>query len=101
MLKLKYYILFGLVVWCTIYTNAQNCGFTITVPADMTICQESTISLNGQISGSYFSYEWSGTDGFYENSNLNPTTCVTQTTTYTLKVLSDPWIGFAEGSGMI
>jgi len=90
MLRYWTFLFFGLFTSCTLSLKAQNCGFTITVPQDMTICEESTISLNGQISGSYFSYEWSGTDGFYENSNLNPTTGVTQTTTYTLKVLSNP-----------
>ncbi len=90
MLRYWSFLYFGLFFCCSISLRAQNCGFTITVPSDMTICEESTISLNGQISGSYFSYEWSGTDGFYENSNLNPMTGVVQTTTYTLKVLSNP-----------
>lgn len=68
----------------------QNCGFTITVPQDITICEETDVVLNGNISGSYFGFEWIGTDGFYENADLTPSVSVSQTTTYTLKVYSNP-----------
>jgi hypothetical protein len=60
------------------------------VPQDITICEESSVVLNGLISGSYFGFEWSGTDGFYDDNNLSPSVFVTQTTTYTLSVLSPP-----------
>jgi CHU_C Type IX secretion signal domain len=69
---------------------AQECDFTITIPADITICEPSQIVLDGAISGDYFSFEWNGSDGFFTNSNLTPTTLVSLTTTYTLEVVSLP-----------
>lgn len=71
-------------------SNAQECDFTITIPADITICEPSQIVLDGAISGDYFSFEWNGSDGFFTNSNLAPTTLVSSTTTYTLEVVSLP-----------
>lgn len=71
-------------------STAQECDFTITIPTDITICEPSQILLNGVISGDYFSFEWNGSDGFYTNTNLTPTTFVSSTTTYTLEVVSLP-----------
>lgn len=84
------YCIFILLVMGIINLKGQNCGFTITVPQDITICEETDIVLNGNISGSYFGFEWSGTDGFFDDADLTPTVSVSQTTTYTLKVFSNP-----------
>ena len=71
-------------------STAQECDFTITIPADITICEPSQMVLDGSISGDYFSFEWNGSDGFFSNTNLTPTTFVSSTTSYTLEVVSLP-----------
>ena len=69
---------------------SQDCSVTISVPDDITICQPTTIALNGNIVGDYLSFEWKGTDGYYSNNNLNPSVNVAQSTTYTLVSYSVP-----------
>ena len=86
---LKHLIIF-VIVLIGLKGFSQDCGFTITVPQDITICEESDILLDGAISGTYFGFEWNGTDGFFENVDLTPTVTVSQTTTYTLTAFSNP-----------
>ena len=72
---LKHLIIF-VIVLIGLKGFSQDCGFTITVPQDITICEESDILLDGAISGTYFGFEWNGTDGFFENVDLTPTVTV-------------------------
>jgi hypothetical protein len=88
-LILKHFInLLILFIGSSIYS--QNCDFTISVPQDITICEESTVLLDGSIFGNYLSFLWTGTNGYSNSNNLTPSVFVDQTTTFTLKVLSDP-----------
>lgn len=88
-LIVKHYInLLILFLGTSIYS--QSCGFTITVPQDITICEPTSILLDGDISGNYTDFEWTSTNGYSNTSNLTPTVFVTQTTTFTLTALSPP-----------
>lgn len=84
---------------------SQNCDFTINVPQDITICEESSVLLDGSIIGNYLSFQWTGTNGYSNSNNLSPTVFVNQTTTFTLKALSDPSLNlivngdFSAGNG--
>ncbi|MBK8699322.1 MAG: hypothetical protein IPN29_07150 [Saprospiraceae bacterium] len=66
------------------HVNAQNCGFTISVPEDVTLCDENFVNLSGEISGPYLGFHWAGSNGYYNDVNLTPTVFVAETTTYTL-----------------
>ena len=72
--------------------DAQNCNFTITVPSDITLCEPSQVLLDGAIFGDYFSHEWNGSNGYLNTTNLTPTTFVSETTTFTLEVVSLPLV---------
>ncbi len=65
-------------------STAQNCNFTITVPDDITLCNEGFVNLNGQITGDYLTFHWNGSNGYYNDQSLNPNVWVTETTTFTL-----------------
>ena len=89
MQQLKFKFIFVLLAFMhNIY--CQNCNFTINVPQDVTICEEDNINLTGNIAGTYAGFEWKGTNGYSQSANLTPTVTVSQTTTYTLNVFSNP-----------
>jgi hypothetical protein len=69
---------------------AQDCNFSISMPQDITICAPGNVLIPADITGEYFSFEWTGSDGYANNTSLSPTVLVTQTTTYTLSVLGVP-----------
>lgn len=71
-------------LFCVSPSTAQNCNFTITVPDDITLCNEGFVNLNGQITGDYLTFHWNGSEGYYNDQNLNPNVWVTETTTFTL-----------------
>lgn len=71
-------------LFCVSTSLAQNCNFTITVPDDITLCNEGFVNLNGQITGDYLNFHWNSTNGYYNDQNLNPNVWVTETTTFTL-----------------
>lgn len=77
-------IIVALLCFCVSASFTQNCNFTITVPDDITLCNEGFVNLNGQIAGDYLNFHWSGSDGYYNDQNLNPNVWVTETTTFTL-----------------
>ncbi|MBK8111159.1 MAG: gliding motility-associated C-terminal domain-containing protein [Saprospiraceae bacterium] len=71
-------------LFCVSTSLAQNCNFTITVPDDITLCNEGFVNLNGQITGDYLNFHWNSTNGYYNDQSLNPNVWVTETTTFTL-----------------
>ncbi|MCZ2101550.1 MAG: gliding motility-associated C-terminal domain-containing protein [Chitinophagales bacterium] len=68
----------------------EDCNFSISLPSDITICEPGYVNLNGSISGNYLGFNWTGTDGFYDDANLNPRVYVDKTTTYKLKAFGEP-----------
>lgn len=74
----------------SLFLSSQDCDFTVSVPQDITLCEPGTVVLDGDISGTYFSFEWSGTNGFLETGNLTPSVWVDQNTTFTLRAFSFP-----------
>lgn len=68
----------------------QDCDFTISVPQDITLCEPGSVVLDGDITGTYFSFEWFSDNGYSETNNLTPNVFVNQTTTFTLRALSVP-----------
>lgn len=70
--------------------RAQNCNFNITVPQDITICSPDDVLLAGDLTGNYVGFEWSGTDGYFDDINLTPLVFIANTTTYKLKAFSLP-----------
>lgn len=70
-----------------------QCSTTVTVPADITLCNPDDVVLNGQINGPYLNFLWSSTNGYNNNTELSPTVNVTQTTTYVLQSRSIPGPG--------
>ena len=70
--------------------SAQPCGISIDVPSDVTLCAPNVVGINGNIIGDYLGFEWTGTNGYFNNSNLNVTDFPIATTTYKLSALGDP-----------
>ncbi len=70
--------------------QGQGCGFTISTPNDITICEPGNISLNGSLSGNYLGFNWTGPGGYFNNQNLNPSVFINQTSTFKLKAFGDP-----------
>jgi len=64
--------------------SSQACDITLNIPADLTICEPMNVNLDGDIVGDYISFEWEGTNGFYNNTNLSPSVFTNVNTTYTL-----------------
>ncbi len=73
-----------------IFSIGQNCGFTIEVPQDITICEPMDISLDGIINGNFRSFNWTSQHGYFNNINLSPSVFVDRTTTFTLKAFAEP-----------
>ncbi len=92
MFKNWFYLLFYILLplFYSSISTAQECDFSISVPNDVTLCGPSQLLLNGVISGDYFSFEWIGSNGYINKTNLTPSTFVTGTTTFTLKAKSLP-----------
>lgn len=72
------------------FGHAQNCDLSISVPDDVTLCGPDAVLLDGNINGSYYAYEWTGSNGFYNNTSLTPVINVTENTTFTLRAFGDP-----------
>lgn len=70
--------------------SSQDCPFTLSVPQDITICDESFVLLDGDIVGPYLNFEWSSNHGYSQTSNLNPTVWVDRNTTFTLTAFGIP-----------
>ena len=78
-----------LIIGCLFFSNSifsQDC-LDITVPDDITICEAQNISLDGTINGDFLEFEWTGSNGFSDNQNLNTSAFTTSTTTYTLTAI--------------
>ncbi len=76
-----------------------SCGLTITTPSDITICEIGSVNLNGSILGNYRSFNWSGSNGFYNDIDLNPFVFITQTTTFKLKAFGEPTTNLIVNGG--
>lgn len=85
-----YLLVFILFVGIKIKVQGQGCTFTITIPDDITICEPGSINLNGIINGNYLGFNWTSSDGYYNDNNLNPSVFITKNTTFKLKVIGDP-----------
>ncbi|MCZ2338579.1 MAG: hypothetical protein LC127_10345 [Chitinophagales bacterium] len=88
-MNIKYFILLAMVMTLA-DLSAQNCSFTITVPQDITICEPSSVELNGSISGQTLGFNWTSNYGYFNDIDLNPSVFVDKTTTFKLKAFSDP-----------
>lgn len=88
-MSIKYSILLAMVMTLA-DLSAQNCSFTITVPQDITICEPSSVELNGSISGQTLGFNWTSNYGYFNDIDLNPSVFVDKTTTFKLKAFSDP-----------
>lgn len=64
--------------------KAQDCNIQITVPDDVTLCKPGYVQLQGAIDGSYFGFDWSGSNGYFNILSLNDQVWVDETTTFTL-----------------
>ncbi|MEZ4911692.1 MAG: gliding motility-associated C-terminal domain-containing protein [Saprospiraceae bacterium] len=73
----------------TFYIGLSQC-LTLDVPDDVTICEPSDITLDGNILGNYYSFQWTSNLGFFDNTSLNSTAFVNATTTFTLTGYGDP-----------
>jgi len=83
-LNLKKYIALILFLIGSFQTIFSQCNITIDVPDDLTICEPQNLVLDGDISGNYIGFEWTGTNGFYNDNQLSPSSFVNETTTFTL-----------------
>jgi CHU_C Type IX secretion signal domain len=92
MIDLMKHVFNAILLLMGINSYAQSCGVTVSVPKNTIICQPTGINLDGKIEGNYLSFEWKGADGYSNNTELNPTVNVAQSTTYTLTSYSVPAI---------
>lgn len=85
-------------LWLFLCSNlySQNCDLDIDVPDDLTICQPGFVALDGNIYGDYYGFEWIGSNGYYNNTTLNPVVQVNQNTTFTLKAYGDPKVNLID-----
>lgn len=80
-LKTRILLLLVLFTLCETIVYSQ-CNVSVTVPADITLCESETIDLTGTVSGPYIHTEWNGTNGFY-NESISTSDTPTETTDYT------------------
>lgn len=76
--------------------QTQNCDLSISVPDDVTLCDPGSVFLDGQIFGNYYGFEWVGSNGYYNNTNINPIANITENTTFTLRAFGDPQINLIQ-----
>lgn len=68
--------------------SAQDCGITIDITPEVNLCGPGSTVLLPVINGSFTSFSWSPTDGLTDPNALITTANVTDSTSYTLNVLS-------------
>lgn len=75
----------------TIFSWAQNCNFSVTASPDTNFCDNITVQLQSNITGtlpSNASYLWSPTTGLNNPNSPNPVATVSNTTNYAVTVSS-------------
>ncbi len=60
------------------------CGIDIEIPDDITICEETDLDIEANISGDYLNFFWKSDQGYFEDSDLEPEVFIDQTETFTL-----------------
>ena len=72
------------------YTKAQ-CDVTVDVPSDITICADEDVYLEGIINGTESCFNWISDQGYFNDSETDPTVFVNTNTTFTFTAYgSDP-----------
>lgn len=64
------------------------CNLVVNAGPDITVCEGSGKMLDGDVSGSNFSFEWTPADGLDDPTALKPTASPSMTTTYTLTAMA-------------
>ena len=70
-----------------------QCNGSVDLPADITICSPGNVTLPGVINGDYLFFEWTSDQGYQNDSELNPTVFVDETTTFNLSAQIIPLAG--------
>ena len=60
-----------------------QCDVTVDVPADITICEADDVDLEGIINGSESCFNWISDQGYFNDSEIDPTVFVDMNTTFT------------------
>ena len=77
-----------LLLLCGAVASAQDCGITIDINPEVNLCAPGSTVLLPVISGDYTAFSWSPTTGLTDPDELITTANVSDSTTYTLSVLS-------------
>lgn len=78
-----YVLVFG---FLSFTSKGQDCVFDLSACEDKIICEPGCVDLNGDIDGDYLFFEWNGSNGFFDNEDLDPCAPVDEFTTFSLSV---------------
>jgi len=70
--------------------KAQNCNFSVALPEDITICEESEINVVADITGNYKDFNWSADTGDNLPYLLDFDIKLNYSASFTLEVIADP-----------
>lgn len=70
--------------------TAQDCGFSITLPPDMTVCEPSVLTLKADIAGDYKGFKWSNDKGLTLAQSLEVSAEINQTVKFRFSAFAEP-----------
>ena len=76
-------ILLSIVLVLLSWASYAQCDVSVDVPADITICEEDDVDLEGIINGTESCFAWVSDQGYFNDSDLDPTVFVDVNTTFT------------------
>ena len=73
--------------------QTNDCGLSVTAGRDSFLCNPSSLTLQGNISGDICGFYWSPSDGLTDPRSLNPQAWIDRDRTYTLNAISTSSLG--------